>query len=137
MAKWQSLTQHPRVVQFFTGLLEWAGVRVTDTGEEFTCHHCGDHVEFAPSLDRSRVDFTVDIQSQQVDRLATHAQTGDLDETEQFRIVSSLFTPAAAATLQNPVLAHPLLRLLSGAEDLIHVRLLSPTREEKDVFHTL
>src|SRR5436189_2370291 len=41
LAKWQSLTQHPRVVQFFAGLVEHAGVRITDSGEEFTCHHRG------------------------------------------------------------------------------------------------
>src|SRR5262249_22313375 len=133
----QSLTQHPRVVQFFNGLLERAGVRVADTNEEFTCVHRGDHIEFEPTLDRQRVDFTVEIQSPQVERLSAHAQTGDLDEAEQFRIVSALFTPATVATLHHPVLARPLLRLLSGAEDLIHVRLLSPTPQEKDVFHTL
>ena len=137
LAKWQSLTQHPPVVQFFNGLLERAGVRVADTNEEFTCVHRGDRIEFEPTLDRDRVDFTVEIQSAQVERLAAHAQTGGLDEAEQFRIVSTLFTPATVATLRNPVLAHPWLRVLSGAEDLIHVRLVSPTPQEPDVFHTL
>jgi hypothetical protein len=137
LAKWQSLTQHPRVVQFFTGLLDHAGVRVTDTGEEFTCHHRGDRIEFEPALDPAKVDYTVDIVAAQVDRMAAHAASGELDEAQQYRIISTLFTPATAATLRSSVLANPFLRRLAGAEELIHVHLVPPTPGQEPVRHTL
>jgi hypothetical protein len=137
LEKWQSITQDPRVVEFFKGLFENIGIRVTDTKEEFTCHHRGDHIEFTPGVIPAEVDYTVELQSFQVDRLAGQARTGSLDEAEQYRIVSTLFTPATAATLKHPVLANPLIRRLMGAEDLIHVELKSPGPQEPDAQHTL
>lgn len=135
--KWRTLTQPPAVVEFFRGLFERVGVRVTDTGEQFAARHEGDRIELEPTLSPERVDYVVDIRSAQVDRLAEHARTGLLDEAEQYRIVSTLFTPATAAKLRNPVLAHPVIRRLAGAEDVIHVQLQSPVASEPDVQHTL
>lgn len=137
MAKWQTLIQHPPVVQFFAGLFEHVGVRVTDSGEAFTCHHRGDRIDFEPALDPIRVDYTVDIGTAQVDRLAAHVETGRLDEAEQYRIVSTLFTPATAATLKHGIMAHPLLRRLAGAERVIHVRLLPSGPDLEPTQHTL
>jgi hypothetical protein len=137
MAKWQSLTQHPEVVQFFAGLMEHVGIRITDTGEAFTCHHRGSHIDFEPALDPAKVDYTVDISTAQVDRLAAHAETGRLDDAEQYRIVSTLFTPATAATLKHGILAHPLLRRLAGAERVIHVHLVPPAPGLEAMQHTL
>jgi hypothetical protein len=137
LEKWQAITQNPEIVGFFTGLFERVGIRVTDPNEEFTCVHLGDRVTFEPGIDRSSVDYAVQIESFQVDRLVENARSGRLDEAEQYRIVSTLFTPATAATLKNPVLSHPLLRRLSGAEDLIHIHLRSPVQGEADVSHTL
>ena len=137
LEKWQSITQDARVVGFFAGLFERIGVRVTDTAEELTGIHRGDRIEFEPTLEESNVDFTVEIESFQVDRLATHAGTGELDLAEQYRVVSTLFTPATAATLRNPIMSNGILRRINGVEDLIHVYLKSPTPEEEDVSHTL
>lgn len=130
--KWQSIIQDPRVVHFFTDMFERLGVRVTDTKEEFTCIHRGDHVDFEATLDEKKVDYTIEIQSHQVDRLAAHAKTGELGTAEQYRVVRALFTPATAATLKSPVQSNPIVRALSGVEDLIHVYLESPTPEEPD-----
>jgi hypothetical protein len=135
--KWQALTRQGPIVQFFRGLFERAGVRVTDTGEEFTCHHKGDHIELHQGLDRAGVDYTVEIDSAQVDRLAGYAGDKELDAQEQYRILGVLFTPATAAMLRAPVLANPWLRWLMGAEDVIHVYLLPPTPREQEVSHTL
>ncbi len=135
--KWRSLTQPPSVVTFFKGLFDRVGISVTDTGEQFAGRHSGDRIEFEPALDPQKVDYVVEIDSAQVDRLAAHVQDGELDETERYRIVSALFTPATAAMLKNPVLAHPLLRRLVGAEDVIHVILQPPTPQEPEVQHTL
>ena len=140
LQKWQSIVQDPRVVLFFTDMFERLGVRIVDTKEEFTCILRGDNVEFEPSLDEKNVDFTIEIQSFQVDRFAEHAKTGELNLPEQYRIIRTFFSPATAATQKNPVVTNPILRALSGIEDLIHVYLKSPTPDEpdcEDANHTL
>src|SRR5437867_8965376 len=137
LEKWQSLTQHPAVVKFFHGLFDSAGVNIKDTGEQFTCHHRGERIEFDPGIDPAKVDYTVDISMAQVDRLAAHAQTGELDESEKYRIVSTLFTPSTAAMLRHPLLSHPLLRRMAGAEEVIHVELVPPAANLDRAQHTL
>jgi len=140
LGKWQSLTQDPQVVGFFVGLFERVGVRVTDTKEEFTCIHRGDRVDFEPTLDDRKVDYTVEIQSSQVDRLAEHARRGELSAAEQYRIIRALFSPVTAATLKTPILSNGILRRLFGVDELIHVYLKSPVPDEpgcEDVNHTL
>jgi hypothetical protein len=135
--KWRSLTQPPSVVAFFRGLFERVGIRVTDTGEQFAARHLGDRIELEPTLEAGRVDYVVEIESPQVDRLAAHVRSGELDEAEQYRIVSALFTPATAAMLKNPVLSHPWLRWMAGVEDLIHVHLHPAPAGEPGARHTL
>jgi hypothetical protein len=137
LEKWRNLTQPPEVVEFFKGLFERVGIRVTDTGEEFSARHLGDRIEFDTKLERAQVDYTVEIESSQIDRLAEHVQSGKLDEAEQYRIVSALFTPATAAMLKSPVLSHPILRWLAGVEDVIHVHLHQAPAGEKEFQHTL
>jgi hypothetical protein len=138
LEKWRAVVQTPEIVSFFRGTFERAGVRISDTNEAFTCVHRGDRIEFEPKLDESAVDYTVAIESYQVERLAEEAQAGELSEIEQFRVLRALFSPATAATLKNPILSHGLLRRLSAVEDLIHVRLHSPDAEqEPDTAHTL
>jgi len=126
LEKWRSITQPPEVVEFFHGLFDRAGVRVTDPGEAFTCVHRGDRIDFEPDLDPARVDYVVEVTTGQVDRLAGHVRAGRLDEAERYRIVTALFTPATAATQRHPVLCHPMVHWLSGAENLIHARLVPP-----------
>jgi hypothetical protein len=136
--RWRAVVQTPEIVGFFRGTFERAGINITDTNEAFTCVHKGDRIEFEPELDEARVDYTVAIESYQIDRLAEDAKAGELSELEQFRILRALFSPATAATLKNPVLSHGLLRRLSAVEDLIHVKLRSPDPEqEPDAAHTL
>lgn len=137
LEKWESITQSTRIVKFFENLFERVGVRVTDTGEVFTCHHRGGHIELEPTLDESKVDYTVEIESFQVDRLVEHTRTGEIDEVEQYRVVRALFTPATAATLKHPMMSNLIIRIFLGIEDLIHVYLKSPVPEAEDVNHTL
>ncbi len=136
--RWQTVTQDPRVVGFFKGTFQRAGVRVSDTGEAFTVVHHGDHVTFEPALNESTTDFTVDIQQFQVDRFAEAASTGALEALAQYRAVRAIFTPATQATLRNPMMANGVLRRLARVEELIHVRLKSPVPDqEPDTTHTL
>ncbi|HEX9268745.1 MAG TPA: hypothetical protein VF998_02765 [Candidatus Limnocylindria bacterium] len=138
LEQWRAVTQDPRVVGFFKGTFERAGVRITDTGESFTCIHRGDHVEFEPALNESTTDFTVELKSAEAERFAQSAGTGELDALEQYRAVRALFTPATRATLRQPMLANGVLRRLARVEPLIHVRLVSPDpAQEPDTTHTL
>lgn len=138
LGTWQAVTQDPRVVSFFRGTFERAGVRVTDTGEGFTAIHRGDRVDLDPSLDDTTTDFVVEIDSSQADRFAQAAATGELDQIAQYRVVRALFTPATRATLRTPMLANGVLRRLARIEELIHVRLRSPAPAvEPDTTHTL
>lgn len=137
MHKWQNITQRPPVVTFFQGLFEHVGIRIEDTNESFTAHHRGEQIEFTPDVDDERVEYTVRITEEQVERLAEHAERGEFDQAERYRIIRTLFTPATAATLSNPVLSHRWIRWLTGVEDLTHVYLRSPVDEEADTTHTL
>ena len=49
--------------------------------------------------------------------LAVHAQTGELDEAEKYRIVGTLFTPSTAAMLRHPLLSRLARQLLWGGYD--------------------
>ncbi len=70
LEKWSSLELSPEILQLFEGLFDTIGVRILDTGETLTCTHRGDQIDFAAGLDEDKVDFTVEIYSFQVDRLA-------------------------------------------------------------------
>jgi hypothetical protein len=138
LEKWRAVTQDPRVIGFFKGTFERAGVRIADSGEAFTVVHRGDRVDFEPTLNESTTDFTVEIQQHQADRFADAASTGVLDPTAQYRALRALFTPATQATLKNPMLANGFMRRLARIESLIHVRLKSPVPDsEPDTAHTL
>jgi hypothetical protein len=138
LEKWKAITQDPRVVSFFTGLFERVGIRVTDTQEAFTCIHHGDRIDFEATLDRSKVDYVVELESWQIDRMVAYAEPGELSLYARYRIIRALFTPATAATLKNPVLSNDILRRFARVEDLIHVFLTSPVPEqEEDASHTL
>jgi len=138
--KWQRIIQDPRLVQFFKNMFERLGVRIIDTGEQFTCVHMGDRIEFEPTLNDKKVDFTIEIKSYQVDRFVSETTTGMFGPCEQYRVVRAFFSPATAATLKNPVLSNAFFRGVSRIEDLTHVYLKSPAPDEpdcEDTSHTL
>jgi hypothetical protein len=138
LGTWRAVTQDPRVVDFFKGTFERAGVRVTDSGEAFTAIHRGHRVDLEPSVDDTTTDFVVEIDSSQAERFAQAAATGELDRIAQYRVVRALFTPATRATLRTPMLANGVLRRIARIEELIHVTLRSPVpAEEPDATHTL
>lgn len=137
LEKWEAVIQKPPVVGFIAGLYDSIGVRIKDTGEEFSCIHKGDHIAFDKDINKKTVDYIVEIEEFQVDRLAKHADKGSFDDAEKYRIISTLFTPATAASLKNPVFSNCIVRKLAGSEDLIHVYLISPVPDEADTCHTL
>jgi hypothetical protein len=135
---WRSVANDPQVVKFFAGLFERLGVEIGEQ-EQFTCHHRGDRIEFEDGLNTEQVDYSVKIEPAQAERVAEEARRGGgFDDAEAFRITRTLFTPATAAIMaHNPVLSNSVVRQLTGAEDVIHVRLHSPSPDEPDAAHTL
>jgi hypothetical protein len=140
MQKWQAAMQPPSVVAFFDGMFERAGVRVTDTGEVFTCVHRGNRIEFVDGIDVEAADFTVEIPSTHIDRLLEFVGDGTLDAREQFRIMAVLATPATLGALRRPIIKSRLLRGLlyriGRAEMRMHVVLAAPAGET-DAGHTI
>ena len=137
--KWRALTQNPQILGFFSGLFDKIGVRVIDTGEELTCIQYADSATFNEGIDKNDVDFIVDIYSYQVDRLASHVRTGEINEVEQFRILTTLFTPVATAGFNNPAVGVFMTgRFFSWfikRKNITHMYLLSPEPEEEPDIH--
>ncbi len=137
---WRAAMQPQPVVAFFAGLFDSAGVRVTDTGEAFTCRHLGDRIEFDTGINDAAVDFTVEIASAQAGRLVAFVGDGVLDEAEQFRIMAVLASPATQAALRRPIIKSRLLRSIlyriGRAERRMHVVLAAPPGES-DAAHTI
>ena len=122
------------------GLFGALGIRVTDTGEAFTCIHRGDRIEFVPGLDEAGVDFIVPVYQFQLARLADHLGRGSIDQLEQFRIVRALFATAAGRRhlLSNPLLSNATLRRIIRGKNLLQVTLVSPDpRQEPDATYTI
>lgn len=131
--KWAAAMQPGPVVGFFDGLFNRVGVRVTDTGEAFTCVHAGDRILFSDELDPDSVDFTVEIDSAQVDRMLSYMAKGELDDVAQFRIMSVISTPATRAMLSRPIIRSEWLRSvlywIGNAPERMQVVLTGPPGE--------
>ena len=135
LEKWKSLELPENVTGLFQGLFEKLGVRIIDTGEALTCIQRGDQLEFAMAIDEDSVDFTVQVYGFQVDRLAEHIETGEIDELERFRIAREFFGRSSrgkANVLSNPLISNSILRRLIGGKNLIHMYLISPDPEQEE-----
>ena len=146
--KFQSVRQYPEAVGLFALLFEKAGIRVVDTGEEFSCHHRGTHIDFEEQFDEASVDYVLELNTTQVDHLIELASNKEIDDVRRYRILHTLFAPAIGAsvnpfhclkdiTVSNPLLSNQLFRRLLRMEDLIHVYIRSPIRGDPEVGHTL
>lgn len=135
LEKWRAAMQPPEAVAFFRGLFERAGVRITDTGESFTCVHRGSRIDFEDTLREDDVDFTVEIDSSQVDALLADIADGKLDDREQYRIMAHLAAPAARGAFRRPAIRNRALRqvlfTIGRAEMLMHVRIIAPPGERE------
>ena len=138
----QDIKQPPAALGFFQGLFDRVGVRVLDTGEAVTCVQTDTSIEFIDGLDETKVDYTVQIYSYQVERLAGYLQSGEIDEIEQYRIVRSLYAPMASAALKNTAVLrfmnNSLISLLINRKRVVHIELLSPDPgQENHAYYTL
>ena len=128
------------IVEATIGMFSRLGIRVIETGEQFTCIHHGDRVEFIAGIDAANVDFTVEVYAFQLERLAAQISAGRLDDLEQFRITRTLFTAARGKRqlMAHPLMSNPILRQVIRGKNLMHVRLISPDPgEEPDAVYTV
>jgi hypothetical protein len=125
MEMWSSIVQTPEVVDYFRDVFNKAGVAVDGSKEEFTVINDGSaftfHAGIAPD-----VEFVVPLKEENVRNLMDFASDGNFDAHESWRIVQILFTPLTRAALQSPTVRRNWVRLLSGAEAVIHVHLVDP-----------
>ena len=133
----ESVDQTEEIVGFFQYLFEGIGIVVTDNNQEFSAHHTGDRIEFTPGIDSENVDYVIEVENYQIERLASYGNLGEIAPEEQYRVMKEVFTPATRSLLAHPALNTRFNRWLAGAERTIHVRLVSPVPSEDDVTHTL
>ncbi len=113
-------------MEFFDGIFDHLGIRVQETGDVFTIHHQGDKFTLTEGVEAGKVDFVVDLKTQNITNMIRHAEDGKIDRKEAFAIVSVMFSPLTRASLDNPLVRSPLLRRMLRIENLIHVHLLDP-----------
>ena len=99
-------------------------------------------------LDEANVDYVLELNTTQVDHLVELASNREIDDARRYRILRTLFAPAIGAsvnpfqclkgiTVSSPLLSNRLFRRLLRMEDLIHVYIRSPIRDEPEIGHTL
>ena len=146
--KLKSIEQTPDTLELFGKLFEAAGIRISDSREEFSCYHQGTYIEFKDVLDEASVDYVIELTTTQVNNLLELMSTKHIDDIRRYRILSTLFTPAIDAavnpfhclqgiTVSNPLLSNRLFRRLLRMEDLIHVYITPPVQQEAAIGHTL
>ena len=126
MKAWSVMLDKPQLAEFFHGMFENLGIRVEETGEEFTVHHLGNSFSMSAGIDENGVDYIADIKLENVKNMMQHGADEKIDPMEAHRIVSVLFTPLTKVTLKNPIMSNGFLRWISGVENLIHVNLINP-----------
>ena len=123
--KFRSIRQYPASVDFFSLLFEKAGIRIIETGEEFSCYHRGTHINFESPLDETSVDYVLDLNIVQVEQILQLVDSREVDEVRQYKILHTLFAFAIdasvnpfhclkAASNSSTLLSNSLLRRLLG-----------------------
>lgn len=138
--KWEPFARAPQLLEFLDGLFDQVGIRVTDTSEEFTCSREPDRMVLIDGIDSDSVDFVIEIDSSQVDRVAAEAATGAFSDIEKYRILINLVgvpLEYSASLMNNRALGSPLVRKLLRVVDVAHIYVQSPTSEEPDETFTL
>jgi hypothetical protein len=135
MEMWSTIVQTPEVVDYFRDVFSKAGVSVDGSKEEFTVINDGNAFTFHAGIDPD-VEFVVPLKEENVRNLMDFASDGNFDAHESWRIVQILFTPLTRAALRSSTVRRNWVRLLSGAEAVIHVHLVDPNGGDA-VRHTL
>jgi len=122
----KTIVQTPQITTFFEGTFDHLGIEITDSDEQLTLHHEGNHIRIEDGLDHGQVDFVLQLNLTGIENLVKYTEDGVIDDNEATRIARVFFTPFTRVTMQNPILTENRKRKAAGIEDLIHVHLIFP-----------
>lgn len=142
----QNLTRNPSAVEWFTQVLSYLRVRVSDTGEEFTVLVNEGAVEvqegFLPPARRKLLyglfdpgewyakQFVITVESQNVRNFAGFFEDASIGPQELFRIMTFLMPVLLKATLEMPAMRNRALLGVLGLDTMWHQCLLDPQGNE-------
>lgn len=126
----EPLLKQRGMAEYFSGIFRHLGVHIEDAQEKFTVTHKGNSFELTDGINESAVDYTVQLQTENISNLLKHAEDGKIDEKESYRIMRVLFTPITHAGLNNPFLTKRKYLRAASVEHLLHVILLDPEGNE-------
>ena len=130
---WQGIAATPALVEYFKDTFDTIGVSVEGSEQSFTVTHTGSALELSEGI-ADDVNFRVTISQQQVRNMVKNAADNSISEQESWRILSVLFTPMTAVTLDNEVFTNNWRRKRLGVED--HTQYL-PNPSGETTSHTL
>ena len=142
----QALTRNAAARAWFTQVLSYLRVRVSDTDEEFTVLAKGDEVEivtgFVPPARRKLLyglfdpgewyakTFIITVNSQNVRNFAGFFADSEVGSEELFRIMSFLMPVLLKATLEMPAMRNRVLLTTLKLDTMWHQCLLDPQGNE-------
>ena len=102
MAVWRGILSTPALVEYFKDTFDSIGVTVDGSKEQFTVTHTGTALTLSKGI-AENIKFRVSISSKQVMNMVKNAEDNQISEEESWRILSVLFTPMTAVTLENKI----------------------------------
>lgn len=136
MESWKEISQKEYMADFFSDMFVDIGIYVVETEEKFTVHNTGKGFMLKEGVNEAEVELVLPVKLKNIKDLIEHSQDGKISEQETFRILSVLFTPLTASTLQKPEMKKNTAKWVKFTKNHIHVYLLDPAKERK-VGHTL
>ena len=142
----QALANKPVASQWFTDVLDYIRLKVTDTDEEFTVIRRGDRVDVAPGFQppvRKKIlfglfdpgdwyakQFILPLASENVRNFSRFFDDDQIDAEELYRIMAFLQPVLLKAALGMPVMRNPFLLKLFRLDTAWHQCLLDPQGKE-------
>ncbi|MCB0641782.1 MAG: hypothetical protein KDC44_09095 [Phaeodactylibacter sp.] len=134
--EWAELVNKPFLLDFFDGFFVDLGIEVMETGEKLTVTRAGDHFEIRDGFDPGQVDLSLQIGTENIKNLVSHAKDGKLDDLEKYATLAVLFTPITAKTLKDPLIYQNVPGFVKKKDNNLHVTLYSPDKQ-RSVSHTI
>lgn len=128
----QALATLPSAVNWFKGLFEKMHLEIHDTGEKFTIHHRGDHLEILSGFQGDDPNFVCPLQSENIRNLTGYFADDSIDAYEEYRIVKFMLIPCLKAVLAMPILQNRTFRAAVNVETHWQEALLDPDGKEDE-----
>jgi len=128
----QELVQKKSVVEWFKGLFKQAHLEITDTGEQFTIIHHGDHAEVQSGFRAEKPNFVIPLQSENIRRLSAAFSSDKPTVQEQYRIVKFMLKPCLGPLLTMPILSNKAVLQILKVDTHWQEALLDPQGNEDE-----